>query len=38
LSLDKKWVCDVLFTLDEGGIEDMIKEAKASRKARLEVS
>ena len=38
LSLDKKWVCDVLFTLDDVGIDAMIRDAKRNRKARLELS
>jgi hypothetical protein len=36
LTLDKKWICDVLFTLDEAGIEKMVKDAKAGRKIKLE--
>ena len=36
LNLDRKWICDVLFTLDEPGIDQMIQDAKANRKYRLE--
>jgi hypothetical protein len=36
LTLDRKWICDVLFSLDEPGIDKMIKDAKANRKFKLE--
>ena len=36
LNLDRKWICDVLFTLDEPGIDQMIQDAKANRKYKLE--
>ena len=36
--LDKKWVCDVLYTLDQRGIQDMINAAVLARKRKLETS
>jgi hypothetical protein len=36
--LDKKWVCDVLYTQDTKAIQDMINKAIALRKKRLEQS
>jgi hypothetical protein len=34
--LDKKWVCDVLYTKDSNGIQQMINEACKARKEKLE--
>lgn len=34
--LDKKWVCDVLYTKDSLGIQNMITNAMKQRKERLE--
>jgi hypothetical protein len=34
--LDKKWVCDVLYTLDQRGIQDMINATVLARKRKLE--
>jgi hypothetical protein len=34
--LDKKWVCDVLYTKDTEGIQTMIKRAMVKRKEKLE--
>jgi hypothetical protein len=31
LHLDKKWITDVLYTLDADGIEKMIYDAKSKR-------
>jgi hypothetical protein len=36
--LDKKWVCDVLYTLDQRGIQDMIIAAVVARKKKLETT
>ena len=36
--LDKHWLCDVLYTLDEKGINDMIHTAEIIRKKHLEKS
>lgn len=36
--IDKKWVCDVLYTRDPVGIENLIARAIKSRKERLENS
>ena len=33
---DKKWICDVLYTLDEPGIKGMINRAMEARKDKLE--
>ena len=38
LHLDKKWICDVLYTLDQDGIQNMIDMAKKRRKDKLEQS
>jgi hypothetical protein len=34
--LDKKWLCDVLYTVDPDGIQLMINAAMKSRKDKLE--
>jgi len=34
--VDRKWVCDVLYTLDTQGIQVMINRAMERRKAKLE--
>ena len=34
--VDKKWVCDVLYTLDTDGIKTMINNALAKRREKLE--
>lgn len=34
--IDKKWVCDVLYTIDSDGIQQMITNAIKHRKERLE--
>ena len=36
--LDKKWLCDILFTVDTAGISDMVSKAMQQRKAKLEKS
>ena len=36
LTLDRKWICDVLYTLDEPGMDKMVKDAKANRKIKQE--
>lgn len=38
LHLDRKWICDVLYTLDTEGIQEMIDKAMKKRRERLEVS
>jgi hypothetical protein len=38
LKLDKKWICDVLYTLDTEGIQNMIDTAVARRRAKVETS
>ena len=35
LHLDKHWICDVLYTLDEAGIQDMIDQAEHLRREKL---
>jgi hypothetical protein len=34
--IDKKWLCDVLYTLDTEGIQNMIQKAMEERKRKLE--
>ena len=36
--LEKKWVCDVLYTLDQQGIQQMITQAQLERRKKLEQS
>jgi len=36
--LEKHWICDLLYTLDEEGIQGMIDEALVFRKEKLELS
>jgi hypothetical protein len=36
--LDKRWVCDVLMTLDTAGVQTMIEVAKQNRKEKIEKS
>ena len=36
--LDKKWVCDILYTGDQAGIQEMINRAMKARKSKLERS
>ena len=38
LHIDRDWLCNVLYTLDKDGIEQMIKLAKLERKEKLESS
>ena len=35
---DKKWVCDVLYTIDPQGIQDMINGCMETRKIKVELS
>ena len=37
LHLDKKWICDLLFSLEMEGIQTMIDDALAKRKQKIEV-
>jgi hypothetical protein len=34
--LDKKWVCDILYSQDQAAIQDMITKAMVKRKQKLE--
>ena len=34
--LDKKWVCDVLYTTDQKGVQDMVNVAVLVRRKKLE--
>lgn len=34
--IDKKWVCDVLYTKDTNGVQTMIDRASMQRKEKLE--
>ncbi len=36
--IDKKWVCDLLYTLDPNGIQQMINSAMETRKVKVELS
>ena len=36
--IDKKWVCDLLYTLDPDGIQNMINECLETRKVKVELS
>ena len=36
--IDKKWLCDVLFTKDSQGVQEMVNNAFKGRKERLEKS
>ena len=36
--IDKKWVCDVLYSLDPQGIQDMINGCMETRKIKVELS
>ena len=36
--IDKKWVCDVLYTLDPAGVQEMINECMETRKVKVELS
>ena len=36
--IDKKWVCDVLYTLDSAGIQQMINECMETRRIKVELS
>lgn len=36
--LDKKWVCDMIYTLDPEGTQQKITKAMKARKAKLEQS
>ena len=36
--LDKKWVCDILYSQDQAAIQDMITKAMINRKQRIEQS
>ncbi len=35
--MDRKWLSDVLYTVDKGNFERMIKDAVKARKERLEI-
>jgi hypothetical protein len=34
--LDKKWVCDVLYTTDQKGVQNMINAAVITRRRKIE--
>jgi len=36
--LDRHWVCDVIYTVDQDGLSDMIHDAQAKRNEKLEKS
>ena len=36
--MDKKWICDVLFTLDPPGIQQMVNDCMETRKVKVELS
>ena len=36
--MDKKWICDLLYTLDPGGIQQMINDSMETRKVKVELS
>ena len=36
--IDKKWVCDILYSLDQDGIQEMINECLETRKVKVELS
>jgi hypothetical protein len=36
--IDKKWVCDLLYTLDTAGIQQMITDCMETRKIKVELS
>jgi hypothetical protein len=36
--IDRKWVCDVVYTLDKNNFQNMINEAMKKRKQKLEAS
>jgi hypothetical protein len=36
--IDKKWVCDVMYTLDPHGIQKMIHDCMETRKIKVELS
>jgi hypothetical protein len=36
--IDKHWVCDVLYTLDTDGIQEMINDSMETRKIKVELS
>ena len=36
--IDKKWVCDMLYTLDQSAIKDMITKAMNERRKKIEQS
>ena len=38
VNIDKKWVCDVLYTLDQEGIQEMVKGCMETRKLKFELS
>ena len=38
VQIDKKWVCDVLYTLDPAGVQDMINDCLETRKVKNELS
>ena len=33
--IDKKWVCDILYSLDQNGIQEMINECLETRKVKI---
>ena len=36
--IDKKWLCDVMYTLDPGSIQQMINDSMETRKVKVELS
>ena len=36
--IDKKWVCDLLYTLDPSGIQQMINDSMETRRIKVELS
>ena len=38
LHIDRQWLCDVLYTLDQDGLDELIQLALVKRKDKLELS
>ncbi len=36
--LDKKWICDIMMSIDPEGVQSMVRQAKLKRKEKLEKS
>jgi hypothetical protein len=36
--IDKKWLCDVMYSLDPGGVQQMINGCMETRKIKVELS